>query len=44
MSSPGVYCDECGDIMSTQGMFSTPGFPYKLNSSIDDLPHINVNV
>ena len=25
MSTPGVYHDECGDIMSTLGVFSTLG-------------------
>ena len=25
MSTPGVHHDECGDIMSTLGVFSTPG-------------------
>ena len=25
MSTPGAYHDECGDLMSTLGMFSTSG-------------------
>ena len=29
-----------GDIMSTLGMFSTLGFPYKFDCFPNDLPHI----
>ena len=28
------------DILSTPGMFSIPGFPYKCNCYPNDLPHI----
>ena len=30
-----------GDIMRHQGMFSTPGFPYRFNGFLNDFPHTN---
>ena len=36
----GVYHDECGRIAWVHwGMLSTPGFPYKLNDTINDLSY-----
>ena len=43
-NTSGVFSTQGGtmstpeDIMSTLGMFSTPGFPYKLNCFPNDLP------